>query len=59
MVLDKYVLSQGFGEQASNLIIGAERGDFDLAIMNMVTKMMIAYIDMLCVRFDYGEPYNF
>ena len=45
MVLDKGVLSQGFGEQISNLIIGA--GKF-WSLSDMFTKMMITHLYALC-----------
>ena len=41
MVLDKDILSQGFGEQIVNLIIGADRENLDFPMMDMFTKMMI------------------
>ena len=44
MMLDKDVLSQGFGEQISNLIIGADGKNFNLPMMDMFTKMMVAYM---------------
>ena len=56
MVLDKDVLNQGFGEDISNLIISADRDNFDCPMMDAFTKMMIAYINMLCVRSEFGEP---
>ena len=56
MMLDKDVLSQSFGEQISNLIIGAEGENFNLPMMNMFMKIMIAYTDMLCMKAEIGEP---
>ena len=42
MVLDKYVLSQGFVEQVNNLIIGADKQSFDFPMVDMFIKMTIA-----------------
>ena len=52
MVLEKDILSQGFGEQISNLIINTDRENFDLPMMDILMKMMIAYFDMLCASLD-------
>ena len=54
MILDKDVLGQGFGEQVSNLFIGVYREGFNLVMMEIFTKMMIAYIDILCPRDEFG-----
>ena len=59
MVLDKEILDQGFGEQASNWIIHADRKIFDYPMMDMFTRMMIAYIDMLFARSKFGKPCKF
>ena len=59
MVLDKDVLSQGFGEQVSNLIIGANSENFNLPVMEKFTKMMIQYIDMLWAWAELGDKCNF
>ena len=60
-VHDKGVLSQGFGEQVSNLIIGADSENFDFPMMDMdmFTKMMITYIGMLCVKSKFEEQCKF
>ena len=58
MMLDKDVLSQGFGEQISNLIIGAD-GENCNVLITRLTKMMIAYIDMLCAMSELGELCTF
>ena len=59
MVLDKDISSQGFGEQISNMISGADGENFNLPMMDMFIKMMIAYIDMLCSRAELGDPSKF
>ena len=60
MVLDKKdVLSQGFGEEVSNVIISAAGKNFNLPMMDIFTKMVIAYIDMLCARAELGETCKF
>ena len=56
MVLDKDVLSQGFDEQVSNLIIGANRENFNFHMMEMFMNMMIANIYMLYASLEFGEP---
>ena len=48
-------MSQSFGEQVNNLIIGSDSKIFDFPMMDLFTKMMIAYIVMLCVRSKFGE----
>ena len=58
MVVDKDVPSQGFGE-VSNMIIGTDWENFNLPMLDMFTKMMIACIDMLCVRMELGELCKF
>ena len=58
-MLDKGVLSQGFGEQISNLIIGADGENFNLPMTDMFTKMMITHVYMLCARAELGEPCKF
>ena len=50
MMFDKDVLSQCFGEQVSNLIIGADREKFNLPMTDVFMNMMTAYVDMLCLR---------
>ena len=54
-VLDKDVLSQGFGEQVSNLNISANEENFNFSMMDMFMKMVIAYIDLLCARAELGS----
>ena len=46
----KDVLSKGFDKQVSNHIVNADKGDVYFAMMKMFTKMIIAYIDMLCAQ---------
>ena len=55
LVYEKDVLSQGFDEQISNLIITADVENLNLPMIDMFTKMMIGLIDMLCVRAELGR----
>ena len=59
MVLNKDALSQGFAEQISNMIIAADREIFDLAMIDMLEKIMIAHIDVLCARAELGKLLKF
>ena len=40
-------LSQGIGWQVGNMIICADKEDFDFSMTIMITKMMLEYIDMV------------
>jgi hypothetical protein len=46
----KVILSQGFGECVSNLVLGVYREDLDESLVYMFTKMMIAYVNVLGPR---------
>ena len=55
----KIILCQCFGEGVSNLIFSVNWKNLDETLSNMLTKMMIAYVDMLCPRSKFGKSCQF
>jgi hypothetical protein len=52
----KIILSKCFGEGVDSPILGTDWKDLDKAILRVLTKMIIAYIDMFGTRTKFGKP---
>jgi hypothetical protein len=55
----KIILSQGLGKSINNLILGVNGEYFDMPLLHMFPKMMVAYVDVLGSRAKLGKPCQF
>jgi hypothetical protein len=55
----KRILSQWFGQSVSNLIIGADGKDLDETFPHVLTKVMVARVDVLRARTELGQTSEF
>ena len=55
----KRILSQWFGQSVSNLIIGADGKDLDETFPHVLTKVMVARVNVLRSRTKLGQTSKF
>ena len=55
----KIILSKCFGQGVGSLTLGTDWKDLDKASPHVITKMMIAYVDMFGTRTKLGKPSKF
>ena len=58
-VFAKSILSQWFGQSVSNLIIGADGKDLDETFPYVLTKVMVARVNVLRSRTKLGQTSKF
>jgi hypothetical protein len=55
-VLAERILSQWLGQNFCNLIIGTHRKYLDETDADMLTEVMVAHVDVLCLWVKFREP---